>query len=147
MSGFPPARIDSFRGNYRFLSNFWRCTIPYMGERFPSLEHAYQAAKCSKREDVEYILTARTPGVAKARGRAIVIRPGWEEIKVGVMRELVLLKFSIHKDLSLALIDTYPAELIEGNDWGDRFWGVCNGEGLNWLGRILMEVRQKKVRP
>lgn len=33
------------------------------------------------------------------------------------------------------------AELIEGNTWGDRIWGVCDGVGENRLGKILMRVR------
>ena len=41
------------------------------------------------------------------------------------------------------LLDTGDRELIEGNTWGDRFWGVCRGEGENKLGRILMRVRDE----
>lgn len=41
------------------------------------------------------------------------------------------------------LLATGDAELVEGNTWGDRFWGVCNGVGQNWLGRLLMQVRDE----
>ena len=39
-------------------------------------------------------------------------------------------------------------ELVEGNYWGDTFWGICNGEGTNWLGILLMAERAywQKVR-
>jgi predicted NAD-dependent protein-ADP-ribosyltransferase YbiA (DUF1768 family) len=32
-------------------------------------------------------------------------------------------------------------ELIEGNWWGDTYWGVCNGVGENHLGKLLMKIR------
>jgi predicted NAD-dependent protein-ADP-ribosyltransferase YbiA (DUF1768 family) len=41
------------------------------------------------------------------------------------------------------LLETGDAELIEGNDWGDTFWGVCGGKGNNFLGKLLMEVRKE----
>ena len=71
------------------------------------------------------------------------MRPDWESVKIDFMRYLVWNKFSTHEDLKLRLLDTADAELIEGNNWGDAFWGVCNGRGQNWLGRILMETREK----
>ena len=39
------------------------------------------------------------------------------------------------------LEETRGSELIEGNTWGDRFWGVSRGIGENHLGKILMEER------
>lgn len=43
------------------------------------------------------------------------------------------------------LIETYPADLIETNNWHDTFWGVCNGVGQNHLGRILKVIRNKCI--
>jgi len=37
---------------------------------------------------------------------------------------------------------TAGAVLVEGNAWGDRFWGSVEGSGQNWLGRLLMEIRE-----
>ena len=39
------------------------------------------------------------------------------------------------------LLATGDAELIEGNNWGDTYWGKCNGQGLNRLGILLMQIR------
>jgi predicted NAD-dependent protein-ADP-ribosyltransferase YbiA (DUF1768 family) len=39
------------------------------------------------------------------------------------------------------LIDTGDRQLIEANDWGDTFFGVCDGVGRNHLGEILMKIR------
>jgi hypothetical protein len=65
----------------------------------------------------------------------------WEESKVRVMHGLVLQKFTRHPELGEQLLATRGRELIEGNTWGDRFWGVCGGQGQNYFGHILMEVR------
>ncbi len=133
--------IASFHGEYRFLSNFWPSTIVYDGAVCASVEHAYQAAKCVDPAEKEMIRLASTPGRAKRLSRRVVLRTDWESVKVGVMRECVRLKFRTHADLAALLLATGDAFLMEGNGWGDRFWGVCGGEGANWLGRILMEVR------
>jgi hypothetical protein len=54
---------------------------------------------------------------------------------------LLMQKFTRHPQLARELVGTGDAELVEGNTWGDEFWGVCNGRGSNQLGRLLMEVR------
>ena len=41
------------------------------------------------------------------------------------------------------LLATGKATLVEGNSWGDTFWGVCRGKGKNMLGKILMRVRKR----
>ncbi|MCH7737275.1 MAG: NADAR family protein [Chloroflexi bacterium] len=45
------------------------------------------------------------------------------------------------------LLDTGDLELVEGNNWGDRFWGRVSGVGDNHLGRLLMQVRGECRRP
>jgi N-glycosidase YbiA len=89
----------------------------------------------------EVIRSQPTPGEAQRCGRCLVLRPEWKDIRIGVMERLVRDKFTRHADLGLLLRETGGRELIEGNDWDDRFWGVSNGTGLNHLGRILMGVR------
>lgn len=59
------------------------------------------------------------------------------------MLNLLRYKFSQHMDLREALLATGDAVLVEGNWWGDTFFGVCRGEGENWLGRMLMQVREE----
>ena len=81
-----------------------------------------------------------TPGQAKRAGSKVQLRPEWDKIRLGIMRELLQLKFST-PELRKALVWTDPAHLEETNTWGDTFWGVCDGEGENHLGRILMELR------
>lgn len=134
--------IDSFSGYCRFLSNFFECNITDAGLTFPSAEHLYQAWKSKNIHHAKAIQNAPTPGAAKRIGRSITIREDWEDIKLTVMYRVVTLKFSQNAHLRDLLLATDDMLLIEGNNWGDKFWGTVNREGENHLGRILMEVRQ-----
>jgi ribA/ribD-fused uncharacterized protein len=135
--------INSFEGEYGFLSNFYLCDIRYERSIYKSLEAAYQAAKTTDLAIRERIRIAETPGIAKKLGRKLVIRPNWDNIKLQIMEELVRHKFTSHLDLREKLLATNNMKLIEGNYWGDTFWGVCKGKGTNHLGQILMFVRQE----
>lgn len=84
-----------------------------------------------------------TPAAAKRMGRKVVMRPDWDTVKFDIMLDLVRRKFLGHPDLREMLLATGDEQLIEGNYWGDRVWGVCDGTGENWLGRHLMTVRQE----
>lgn len=133
--------ISRFSNEYRYLSNFHRVTVEFEGLLYTSVEHAYQAAK-SLDPDVRLVVAnAATSAAAKAVGRALNLRPDWEDVKIEIMRELLAKKFQSGTLLAGQLIQTYPYELVEGNTWGDRFWGVCRGEGENWLGLLLMDRR------
>lgn len=140
--------ISEFTGEHRFLSNFYPAIIEINGWQFPSAEHAYQAAKSLNpivwrqfQHGKEFI----TAGQAKRLGSRIQIRCDWNSVKLGIMREIVECKFEQNPNLLYLLIMTNPVELIEGNHWGDTFWGVCKGKGENHLGQILMGVRSLHI--
>lgn len=135
-------RIDSFTGEYGFLSNFWPWPVKLDGVTYPSVEHAYQAAKTLDPIFRDMIREAVKPSYAKRLGQAAPLREGWTDIRLEVMRELCWQKFRDHA-LRQALMATGSAELIEGNTWGDTFWGVCRGVGENNLGLILMNIRSR----
>ena len=134
--------IVQFNGEYVFLSNFYPSPIVVDGIKYPTVEHAFQAAKSLIRQERHAIAQARSSGQAKRMGRKLNIRPDWGEVKVDIMLKLVRLKFA-QPDLKAQLLATGDAELIEGNTWNDTFWGVCQGEGQNQLGKILMKVREE----
>jgi len=136
------SEVVSFSGKFRFLSNFHPSPVTFEGLDYPSVEHAYQAAKTTDQSARDEIRLSATAGAAKKLGRRVVMRPDWESIKLGVMEELVRQKFA-DPDLKEALLATGCDELIEGNYWGDTFWGVCKGVGHNHLGQILMKVRSE----
>ena len=61
------------------------------------------------------------------------------------MEEIVRAKFTQNPKLGEQLLSTGNADLIEGNTWNDRYWGVDvrSGAGENHLGKILMKVRSE----
>lgn len=132
--------IDDFKGEYAFLSNFYPCVdwIEYGGMTYPSVEHAYQAAKVSPLLRAQF--QVGTAAEAKKLGRTQKCRSDWDDVKLDIMEELLRCKFN-SLGLALLLINTRPQELIEGNWWGDTFWGVCRGKGENHLGKLLMKIR------
>lgn len=135
-------KIRQFVCEYHFLSNFYERPIEYRGLTYNNSEAAFQAQKCLTEEEKQVFTTMR-PGPAKRLGRKVELRPDWEEIKNGLMEDVVREKFTQHEDLKQLLLATGDAELEEGNDWGDDYWGVIlkTGEGRNELGKALMKVR------
>lgn len=134
--------IYGFGGEYGWLSNFHPVEISYDGRIWPTTEHAYQAAKAFIPRDKDTIHKAATPGIAKRLGRKIVVTPYWDLIKKVVMLDLQRLKYK-DPELKAKLIATQNLFIEETNHWGDVFWGVCEGEGQNNLGKILMQVRSE----
>jgi hypothetical protein len=134
------AAILTFKGEYSFLSNFYTTPVSYGGLTYPSSEAAYQAAKCANPAE-KIAFTRMGPVEAKQAGRTVALRSDWEEVKVVIMAEVVHAKFEQSARLQEKLLATGDRPLIEGNWWGDTFWGVCRGRGTNWLGVILMRER------
>ena len=134
--------IKEFQGEYRFLSNFYPCVIMYDGICYPSTEHAYQAHKVLAIPARILISNMLTPGQAKRAGARSLLRKDWESVKLTVMEDILRLKFS-QEPFKSALIATGFQELIEDNNWGDTFWGVCKGIGQNNLGKLLMKIRSE----
>ena len=134
-------KINSFRGEYSFLSNFYEAPVEYEGLTYRSSEAAYQAQKCADPKDRK-VFTAMNPAEAKKAGRTVTLRKDWEDVKISIMTGIVRAKFEQNPDLAERLIATKDAYLEEGNNWGDRVWGTVNGEGANNLGLILMDTRK-----
>lgn len=135
--------INSFRNEYYFLSNFYEAPVTYNGITYKNNEAAFQAQKVAPSKEAMLEFRDLNPTEAKKLGRKVSLRSDWENIKVGVMKDLVYAKFSQNPDLQEKLIDTGDEYLEEGNTWGDRVWGAVNGVGANLLGQILMEVREE----
>ena len=91
------------------------------------------------------IFTECRPSKAKSKGHQVQLRPDWEDVKVGIMEEIVRAKFRQNPILASWLLATGDRKLIEGNTWHDVCWGVdaktCEGE--NHLGKILMKIRDE----
>jgi len=135
--------IDNFHEEYSFLSNFYPSEVKFDRVVYPTVEHAYQAAKTINITEQNIILKQETPGRAKRAGQNVHLREDWDYIRFAVMEDLVRQKFKNHVELKNKLIETNSNELVEGNTWGDTYWGVCRGVGENNLGLILMKVREE----
>lgn len=139
--------IDNFSEKYEFLSNFYEKPFTYNGVEYKTSEHAFQAAKCANKDDAKKIIDADTPGKAKRLGRRITLRSDWEDVKIDIMYDILIAKFS-DQDLKQKLLDTRDVILIEGTTWHDNTWGNCtcdkckNIVGKNYLGKSLMKVRE-----
>ncbi len=132
-----------------FLSNYHHAPLEWEGQQYPTLEHAYQAAKTLDPLERQRIADAPKPGKAKRLGRKLSLRADWERVKLDIMLELLRLKFS-SRALAALLLATGDEELAELNHWHDTFWGVCvgchrgcEGVGENHLGRLLMQLRDE----
>ena len=134
--------IAKFRDNYFFLSNMYPEVLYINGEMYPSAEHAFQASKSLDKDVRLSISVCRSAKEAKEAGRLVNLRYDWEDVKVDIMYNILKAKFA-DPELAQKLRDTGNEELIEGNTWGDTFWGVCKGKGDNTLGKLLMKVRKE----
>lgn len=135
-----------FDGPHSFLSNFWPVDIVYEGFTYPTLEHAYQAAKTWDGLARAQVRRAGSPAEAKRLGHAVMLRDDWEQVKETVMLQLLRHKFH-EQDLGPQLLATVGRVLWEVNDWGDVYWGVVRRDsglvGKNRLGALLMSVRRE----
>jgi ribA/ribD-fused uncharacterized protein len=133
--------INKLQGNY--LSNFWECKVEYAGIVFRNAESAFQAQKCAD----GFMQTAfinLSGAQAKALGKKVKIIPELNEDRLYYMTEVLEKKFEQNPELAKQLVATGDEEIVEGNWWGDTYWGVCNGIGENHLGKILMWIREKE---
>lgn len=138
-----PIRFYSVADEYGAFSNFAPYPIALDGQTWPTSEHYFQAQKFLDDADRAAVRKAKSPMIAArlGRDRKRTLRCDWESVKVAVMRQAVLAKFTQHEELRALLLSTGDAELIEHTE-NDAYWGDGgDGSGRNMLGRVLMEVR------
>jgi len=156
--------IEQFRGPNFYLSNMyflenWIQTD--QGFLVPTSEHAYQAAKFVDIDAHKQVASACAemldPRVyadglaAKEMAHSLIeqgaeVRLDWEIARDGIMLVSARQKFVRNRPILEKLIATEFEEIVEGNDWGDRYWGVDpvgSRNGKNMLGKILMRVRDE----
>ena len=139
-------KIHGFEGKYKFLSNFYPVEILVDGISYPSVEHAYVAAKTEDQNIKQKIASIPTAAEAKKFGRTIKRSKDWDTNKISIMLDLLIKKFE-HDDLRKRLKNTEGYEITEENWWHDNFWGDCDChkcediKGQNVLGKLLMKVR------
>ncbi len=146
------------RAAFGFLSHFFPAEIALDGLTWRTVEHYYQAQKSDDPAYRDAIRSAVSPGMAKRlaappaaprrisaqswfRKRGLLPRDDWHLVKLDIMRRADRAKFTQHDRLTSLLLDTGDAELVEDSPF-EAFWGTGpDGQGENWAGRILMEIR------
>ena len=136
--------VKMFRGKYAFLSNMYAVSFVWDGRTYGSSEAAFQSAK-SLDPAVRDTFSSMAGVTAKREGKKVLLRGDWDGVKDEIMEDILRAKFSQNPDLLKMLVDTGDMELVEGNRWHDKYWGVdlFTGEGENHLGNILMKIRSE----
>ena len=146
-------RYFSFGGYFRFLSNMYVPEKPLVieGKEFRTTEHYYQYKKVDTPEFYEIITKLNSPGKVKRvvnkmiNEKEVRLRSNWQDIKFNVMLNASKVKYR-DKEL-LTKLKSIDGEIVEYNYWNDKFWGkgIYDKEGLNYLGKILMRIRDGRV--
>ena len=139
-----------FSGPWSLLDNFAPTPVRYNDWHCTTSEHAFAASKAQLPSVAKAILACATPGEAKAMGRRVKLRPDWEEVKFSVMWEILCAKFAQNPTALGALMDTRGRDIVEGNTWDDRVWGMTLDNrgrlvGQNALGRQLVQLRKRVI--
>ena len=154
---------DGVEHKHRFLSNFWPCNVSLPAEDitlsdgnilslpkmdFESTEHAYMAWKTIDLKERDKIASFTAEKAKEYTHKEdFILRPDYsDEGRIDTMRTVVEQKFSKRNpELRQMLLETKEASIIEGNIWGDDFFGLdlTTGQGANHLGQILMYVRDR----
>ena len=135
-----------YEQDFYVLSNFAAFTLLWKGHRFDTSEAAYHWEKHPDNKWMQGQI--RFAGSAhdafkKAELFRTDRRPDWDDVKVGIMRNILRAKARQHPYVLRKLMATGNRTLIE-NSWRDDFWGWGpNRDGKNWLGRLWMEVRDE----
>lgn len=129
-----------------WFSNMLPCDKPfyYDNVEYWTVENFYQAMKSQTRAEAAKI-ACMSPFAAKNYWRNHTPRQDFDKIKLEVMEYALRQKFCSGSTWLFKLMETGDEEIVENNNWGDKFWGVDvrNGLGLNHLGNILMKIREE----
>lgn len=135
---------------YYEFTNFWPQDITIDGKLWPTNEQYYQAMKFNDGKLQETIRQFKTDSSGSgprkafdfAKQHAADVRSDWQKISLDIMRKAIHAKFTQHADLSKLLLATGNKMLVEDAGAKDAFYGAgADYNGQNWLGRILMELR------
>jgi len=138
-----------FTGEYEFLDNFYPSEMIIDSVRYPTVEHFFQSQKMLLKKDAVEVAKAKSPADAKVLGNNLTMRDDWADVRYDVMLRGVREKFKAFPELAKRLIETEDVYIEEGNIWHDNIWGNCicpecrEVRGKNWLGEILMKVREE----
>ncbi len=132
-----------------YFSPYTAHALEIDGVVYPTVEHAYQCMRYDDKKIIEEILSARSPVKAwetSTKYKHLQIAD-FRDRKLEVMKKLMRLKVEQHEEVKKVLVDSGDVQIVKHITTyppGDGFWddGV-NGEGLNHMGRMWMEIREE----
>ena len=132
---------------YYVFDNFSSFQVEYKGKVYPTSEHAYQSSKFinTDKELAERIRNAKSAHEALklAEANSEKMEKNWDDIKLGVMKEILHCKVSQHEYVKKKLLQSGNREIVE-DSWRDDYWGWGEDrKGKNMLGKLWMEVRSE----
>lgn len=138
-------QVFFYEQDFYVLSNFSAFTLQWKGRRFDTSEAAYHFEKFKDHAAGYALAIHEAPSAHEAFKIAERFkadrRPDWDDVKVGIMRDILRAKVDQHEYVRRKLLATGTRELIE-DSWRDDFWGWGpNRDGQNMLGKLWMEVR------
>jgi GTP cyclohydrolase II len=139
-----PEDVRGFFGEWAFLNSFFPAIVPIDGQLYPSLGHAFQAAKTVDSDRRSEIRNTFDYNRVLALGRSGHRREDWSEVRLSIMESLTEAKFT-QPWFRLQLLATCPMRLVDDNGDDDEFWGESSRGGLNHMGRILMRIREAEL--
>ena len=141
------------------LSNWYVCVFKYKGHEFRNSEQAFMWEKAMHFNDITIaneILKEPNPRRNKELGRKVRNFNGeeWAKVSLKYMIDINYVKWSSNDKLKKLLLSTDNKILVEASPY-DTIWGIGihwddddvldekKWKGTNWLGKSLMEVRNK----
>jgi len=154
---YNPNEVISFRkttGDFGGLSNMASGYSLYINDVIiPSSEHLYQAMRYPLIPQIQHDIisqdNAMKAKMVSNKYKEKYSRPDWDKIQIKIMRWVLEVKLAQNwEKFSQVLISTQNKSIVEFSR-EDKLWGACllDGklQGVNALGRLLMELRQKYI--
>lgn len=137
------------------LSNMASCYALFINEVIiPSSEHLYQAMRYPTNPEIQFEIinqdNAMKAKMISNKYKAQYSRPDWEKIQIKVMRWALEIKLAQNWDKFSAILKETQNKSIVEYATDNKIWGakpINNDElvGVNALGRLLMELREKYI--
>lgn len=137
--------IFFYEHEYYVFSNFSSFMLEWKGKLWMTSEHAYHSERFDDEHMKDEIQAKRSAHDAYtyAQEHKHLQRADWNDIKVGVMKEILHAKVAQHAYVKQKLLQSEERKLIE-DSWRDAYWGWGpNKDGKNMLGILWMEVRDE----
>lgn len=141
------------------LSNWYKCKFEYKNHKFDNSEQAFMWEKAlyfNDTETAEKILNEPNPKQNKKLGREVknFNSDEWLKVSYQIMVDVNYAKWSSNIKLKQLLLSTGDKTIVESSPF-DKIWGIGlhwsddrvldekKWEGMNLLGKCLMQVREK----